>query len=53
MARDGIATEIETIPINQVKDAFEGVICSDMRLATWRRSSGGGNGIWLGIDRMP
>jgi len=39
--KDGIAAEIETIPINQVKDAFEGVICRDMRLATWRRSSGG------------
>jgi uncharacterized zinc-type alcohol dehydrogenase-like protein len=29
--KDGIAAEIETIPINQVKDAFERVTCSDVR----------------------
>jgi D-arabinose 1-dehydrogenase-like Zn-dependent alcohol dehydrogenase len=29
--KHGIAAEIETIPVNQAKDAFERVICSDVR----------------------
>ena len=42
--KHGIAAEIATIPINQVKEAFERVICSDVRfrfVIDMGRSSGG------------